>query len=166
MANVANGFSEPISNSIKQTNNIQPQVKLGQKKRGRSLTRQVAVKSSGGTEVQELDRINGSPNSQGEKSMFIKSNKQAKSSPTKTTLRKPEDAHTSHQSPSTPKTPNHEDVKRQTLTKYNENKNGRLSSRNSSNNASLQSSREQTPKVPTPLSPREIKQGNHRNILW
>ena len=161
MAHVANNPSKPNTNSIKQTNNFQPNIKTSQKKRGRSLTRQLAVKGNYRIDEQDLDRSTTISESQEEKSILIKSNKQAKNSPTKYTSRKQDVSHTSLKSPTIPKTPNYDDAKKPSFTKYNENKNSHLSSRASSNNASLASSREQTPKVPTSSksSPHENKQG-------
>ena len=157
---VANNSSKPNSNSMKQSNNFQPHVKVSEKKRGRSLTRQLAVKGSNRIDEQELDRNSTISDSREEKSILIKSNKQANNGPAKYTSRKQDVSHTSLKSPTTPKTPNYEDAKKPSFTKYNENKNSHLSSR-ASNNASLASSREQTPKFPTSSrsSPHENKQG-------
>ena len=134
MAHVANHPSKPNINSIKQTNNFQPNVKTSQKKRGRSLTRQLAVKGSYRIDDQDLDKNTTISESQEEKSILIKPNKQA--SPTKYTPRTQDVSHTSLKSPTSPKTPNYDDTKKSSLTKYNENKNSHLSSRTSSNNAS------------------------------
>ena len=159
--NVANNSSKPNSNSIKQTNNFQSHAKVSPKKRGRSLTRQLAVKGGNRVDEQELDRNTTVSDPREVKSILITSNKQVKAGATKYNSRTPDVPHKPLKSPTIPKTPNHEDTMKPSVTKYNENKSSHFSSRASSNNGSLASSREQTPKVPTSSksSPHENKQG-------
>ena len=119
-----------------------------QKKRGRSLTRQAAVKGSSKKSEEELYQIPIKPNSQEERPMINKPLKLTKSSPTKYAIKKEEASKINRKSPSTPKTPTYEDAKKQLNLNYSETKNNQFSSRTPSNNTSLASSREQTPNTP------------------
>ena len=120
---------------MKQKSNTQQEAKPNQKKRGRSLTRQIAI--SGSTKVSQEDVHKHYPTKQ-ENAQTIKNNK-IKSSPSK---------QISRQIPSTPKTPSHENTKlHQSHIRYDENEGSRVGSRTPSNHNSLTSSREPTPKI-------------------
>ena len=119
---------------MKLKSNTQQEAKPNQKKRGRSLTRQIAI--SGNTKASQEDVHKHNPTKQ-ENAQMIKNNK-IKNSPSKQIPR---------QLPSTPKTPSHENTKlHQSHLRYAENEGSQVGSRTPSNHNSVTSSREPTPK--------------------
>ena len=115
---------------------MQLQAKPGQKKRGRSLTRQIAV--SGNTKDTQ-DETHQPILAKEENIQNLKSNK-TKSSPSK---------HMPRQSPSTPKTPTRDNTRQQQKhnVNYDENSGNQFGSRIHSTYNSVASSREPTPKI-------------------
>lgn len=119
---------------MKQKSTTQQETKPNQKKRGRSLTRQVAI--SGRTKATQEDIHKNNPTKQ-ENAQMVQTSK-IKRSPSK---------QISRQLPSTPKTPSHENSNlHQNHIRYDENVGSRVSSRTPSNHNSVSSSREPTPK--------------------
>ena len=114
---------------------MQQHAKPSQKKRGRSLTRQIAI-SGNAKDIQ--DETHQPIVTKEENIHNIKSSK-TRSSPSKYITR---------QTPSTPKTPTHDNTKQQQLNlNYDESRSNQFGSRSPSNFNSLASSREPTPKI-------------------
>ena len=93
-------------------------------------------------------------------------NNTVKGSPTKYLPKKQDMTHVSQQSSSNQKNPSHEETRKQRHTKNSEIKHNQYHSTNPSNNTSLVSSREQTPKAPnsSKQSPQEARQEQGLNL--
>ena len=144
--------SKDVSYTTKQKANARQQTKMNQSNRGRSLTRQTAVKGHSKVSPDDKSQMTITSNCKIEENPSTKLNRQnntVKGSPTKYLLKKQDMPHVSHQTSSNPKTPSHEETKKQPYSKNTDLKHNQYHSTNNSNNATLGASREQTPKAPT-----------------